>query len=619
MELSRTEYGVDADSLTAKDLFQKQIRYVIPTFQRPYIWTQDDQWEPFWEDVQHAADRFLEELDPAVPEDSRAAVAELRAGRHFLGAVVVKQRRTATANVETREVIDGQQRLTTMQLLLNSAHRVAESEGWEDVALELEDLVRNSERYGRRDPDLVFKLWPTTTDQDAFRAVMNGDGGASGYRTYQVARAHEYFQLRIRDWIDRGEGAQGRLSRMEALQTALMGLLEIVVIDLGGSDDAFVIFETLNARGTPLLASDLVKNYLLQAASKLGEPSDDVSRDYWSQFDDSWWRREVRQGRLRRPRIDTFLDYWLEARTGEEVASHEVFPTFRKLVEEEPAAVLDVAASMREMAGVYRQLEDLDPYTRDGTFIYRWEVIDARVLTPLLLWVFSWGPDELEPERRTSLLVAIESYLVRRMINRLTTKQYNLMFLDLLKVLVAAGPAAADEVVIGFLARQTAESRAWPTDADLRQAMLDLPAYKLLSRGRLRMALEALEDDHRGPRSEDEFVTRGRLTVEHVMPQAWEAQWPLPPSDEPLRDELDRNRLIHTFGNLTLATSSLNSTMSNHSWDDKREHLTENSVLHLNKRVLARAEEAEAWNEDTIRTRGEELFERARSIWPRPD
>lgn len=609
---------VDADSLTSKDLFQKQVRYIIPTFQRPYIWTQDDQWEPFWEDVQHAADRFLEELDPALPEDSRTAVAEQRAGRHFLGAVVVKQRRTATANVETREVIDGQQRLTTMQLLLNSAHRVAESEGWEDVALELEDLVRNSERYGRRDPDLIFKLWPTTTDQNAFRAVMNGDGDASEYRTFQVARAHAYFQLRIQDWIDRGEGEQGRLARMEALQTALMGLLEIVVIDLGGSDDAYVIFETLNARGTPLLASDLVKNYLLQSASKLGESSDDVSRAYWSSFDDSWWRREVRQGRLRRPRIDTFLDYWLEARTGEEVASHEVFPTFRALVEEEPAAVLEVAASMREMADVYRQLEQLDPYTRDGTFMYRWEIIDARVLTPLLLWVFSWGPDELEPTRRTRLLVTTESYLVRRMINRLTTKQYNRMFLDLLKELVATGPATADEAVISFLARQTADSQLWPTDIDLRHAMLDLPAYKLLSRGRLRMVLEALEDDHRGPRSEDEFVTRRRLTVEHVMPQSWETQWPLPASDEPLRAELDRNRLIHTLGNLTLTTSSLNSTMSNHAWADKREHLAENSVLHLNKRILARAEEAGVWDEDAIRARGEELFERARSIWPRP-
>jgi hypothetical protein len=93
-----------------------------------------------------------------------------------------------------------------------------------------------------------------------------------------------------------------------------------------------------------------------------------------------------------------------------------------------------------------------------------------------------------------------------------------------------------------------------------------------------------------------------------------------PPSPAKSRcgTELERNRMVHTFGNLTLATSSLNSTMSNHSWEDKRRHLADNSVLHLNKRILARAEDAEAWDEETIRARGEELFERARTIWPRP-
>jgi len=114
-----------------------------------------------------------------------------------------------------------------------------------------------------------------------------------------------------------------------------------------------------------------------------------------------------------------------------------------------------------------------------------------------------------------------------------------------------------------------------------------------------------------------EFVVRNKLTVEHVMPQAWQSRWPLPPGVEPVVAELERNRLIHTFGNLTLATTSLNATMSNHGWTDKLEHLKENSVLHLNKRILAQAEEAGGWNEAAIRERGESLFQRARSIWPR--
>ncbi|MGH3479357.1 MAG: DUF262 domain-containing protein [Nocardioidaceae bacterium] len=607
-----------ADSLNAKDLFGKQVRYVVPTFQRPYVWNQDDQWEPFWDDVQHAADRYLEELDRAEDVDGSRAAAEQRTGRHFLGAVVVKQLPTSAAEVETREVIDGQQRLTTLQLLLDATEEVAREDGWDDVVFQVEDLILNNPRFARKDPDHIFKLWPTSTDQEVFRAVMTNGTPTKEFRDSKIVEAHEYFKLRVRDWVEQADTPDGHLARVEALQTALLGLLEIVVIDLGSSDDAFVIFETLNARGTPLLGSDLVKNFLLQTASRLGRPIAEVSASYWEQFDDDWWRMEIRQGRLRRPRLDTFLDYWLESELADEVASHEVFPRFKAIVDAKPAEVLDVAASMRVAAAVYRTIDTLDRYTRDGTFLYRWEAMDAGVLTPLLLWVFAWEPEELAPERRTRLLVALESYLVRRMINRMTTKQYNRMFLDALRELINAGPLTADDVLIEFLARQTAESQVWPSDAVFRQAFLDLPVYTLLTRGRVRVVLDALEDDMRGPKTEDEFVTRGKLTVEHVMPQAWSLHWPLPAGVEPVRAELDRNRLIQTFGNLTLATSSLNSTMSNHSWADKHKHLDANSVLLLNKWILRYAPQAAGWGEDDIRARSEALFERAVRIWPRP-
>src|SRR5690606_35824565 len=127
-------------------------------------------------------------------------------------------------------------------------------------------------RYARRDPDHIFKLWPTSTDQAAFRAVMTNGASAKDFGGSQIIKAHDYFKLRVRDWVDQADTPEGMLLRVEALQTALLGLLEIVVIDLGSSDDAFVIFETLNARGTPLLASDLVKNYLLQTASNIHKP-----------------------------------------------------------------------------------------------------------------------------------------------------------------------------------------------------------------------------------------------------------------------------------------------------------------------------------------------------------
>lgn len=92
-----------ADILTLKTLFQKDVRYVIPTFQRPYVWNQEDQWEPLWNDVRNVAEQYLEEL-AALGEGSEA-VAEERAGRHFLGAVVLQQQATSASELETRHVI----------------------------------------------------------------------------------------------------------------------------------------------------------------------------------------------------------------------------------------------------------------------------------------------------------------------------------------------------------------------------------------------------------------------------------------------------------------------------------------------------------------------------------
>lgn len=611
-----------ADSLNAKDLFGKQINYVIPAFQRPYVWTKDDQWEPMWEDVQDVAERYLSAL-AAQGAVSSAAAAEQTAGCHFLGAVVVKQEMVGAAEIETREVIDGQQRMTTLQLLIDAAQEVAEEEGWDDVAYNLRHLVRNDEYFARKNPDKLFKVWPTTQDREAFRAVMTNGAPTAPYSSSAVVQCHQYFKLRISDWVQQADEAN-RPIRAKALETALLGLLEVVVIDLGAGDDAFVIFETLNARGTPLRASDLVKNFLLQSAVTGDQTADAIAARYWRQFEDPWWQRDIRQGRLLRPRVDTFLDYWLEARAGKEVQSYEVFPTFKALVEAEPTKVLDLAQAMADAANVYRSMEEMDRFTRDGTFLYRWDVLDARVLTPLLMWVFSLDPAVLLPVRRTRLLVALESYLIRRMVCRMTTKQYNRYFLDVLAEARRHSAQEADEVVIAHLSAQSAESQLWPSDGEFRAAILDLPVYRLLSRGRVQLVLEALEDDLRGARTEDEHVTRGKLTIEHVLPQVWTTHWPLTETEDDLRAELDRNRLLHTFGNLTLATQSLNPELSNLGWSTKRGLLEQHSVLLLTHRIV-REERAknvwlprQRWDEASIRARSDELYRRAVEIWPRP-
>ena len=249
-----------ADTLTLKSLFQKDVRYVIPTFQRPYVWNQDDQWEPLWNDVRNTAERYLDELALA---DDNNPLAEERTGTHFMGAVVLQQQPTATAEIETRSVIDGQQRLTTAQILMDAVQEVFEELGAEAEAKWVSRLVLNADADG----DEAFKLWPTSLDQEPFRVAMVNGAATTGFEDSLIVQAHDFFRLQVREWIEAALTYEERAKRIHGLETAMCGLLEVVVIDLASADDAFVIFETLNARGTPLLASDLVKNFVLQTAT----------------------------------------------------------------------------------------------------------------------------------------------------------------------------------------------------------------------------------------------------------------------------------------------------------------------------------------------------------------
>ena len=277
-----------AGILNLRNLFLKDVRYVIPTFQRPYVWTKDDQWDPLWEDVQTVAERYLDKL--AEVGEGRAALAEQDAGSHFLGAVAVQQRPAPTSEPELRHVIDGQQRLTTLQLLLDAAQEVLEARG-HDEGRRLTRYVLNHEDLTGGDDSLLFKVWPSSADQAAFRRAMENGSPTEGCEDSAIVQAHEFFHDQVEQWLTAGDDDGSR--RAHALEAALGSLLELVVIDLDLDDDPNVIFETLNARGTPLLASDLIKNLVLHTAESEGIDPEQLNADHWSEFDDPWWREEA--------------------------------------------------------------------------------------------------------------------------------------------------------------------------------------------------------------------------------------------------------------------------------------------------------------------------------------
>ena len=608
-----------ADTHTPAEIFGSDVRYLVPLFQRPYVWNRTDQWEPLWQDVAAVAEQIL--------EPRRGSLSGQEIPPHFLGAIVLEQQWASTAYIPVRHVIDGQQRLTTLQILLDAAQLVAERHGKQVDARALQALVLNRKDLAQH-PDERFKVWPTDRDQHAFRVVMDNDETVStDVAASSIAQAHEFFVDEITAWAEPDGDPDKCEQRLTALTHALCRYLKLVVIDLEAGDNAQVIFETLNHRGTPLLAADLVKNFVFQMAAGQGEELPDLYNKYWKPFDSDHWRREVRQGRLRRPYVDIFLNYWLTMRRLKEVPADRVFTDFRDMVR---VSELDAWKVMKDLANdgkVYADLEHLPWDSVEGTFYYRIiKTMETSVVGPFLLWVSRWPEDEMPVDQRHRALIAVESWLVRRMLCKATSKNYNRIMLDLLQHLDRVGPSTAGTETETFLASSKADAAYWPSDDDLVSALLETKIYNSLTRGRLRMVLEGLEDDLRGPWSEHQHCPRGRLTIEHIMPQGWTEHWG---SDvEDARASLRRDQLVQTLGNLTLVNDRLNPALSNRPWSDsdtqklglnkkgKRHLLSEHSTLKLNAEVVTK--HVDDWREDDIVQRSSELAARAARIWPRP-
>ena len=576
--------------LNLQNLFNNPIQYEIPPLQRKYVWDQEQQWDPLWNDVRNTAEDYL--------------VNGTHVNKHFLGAIVIQQQRHSVNMLDTRQVVDGQQRLITTQLLLDATQEVFEERNVGNPAKRLSRLVLNGEEFQDENSYSAFKVLPTIDDRKAFRHAMSNEETSDEFEETLIVQAHEFFKLMVRDWLDQRPEESDQ--RVDALEITIRNLLEMVVIDLKQSDNPHVIFETLNARGTPLLESDKVKNMMLFEAGKvdIGDPD-----QIWD-FGGKWWNEEVYQGRLLRPRVDAFLNFWLIMRKLTEVAPSNVFADFRRYFAEEGKRDAEaVAADIEKVGKVYAALEKVEVDDGIELFLYRRGVMQAGVITPVLMWLLSSG---VPPEQITTSLQALESYLVRRMVCGMTTRGYNRLFIGILSALDSAGAARSGEAITQYLKGQESYATQWPDDQQLRDAFLHRPVYRLMTRGRTRIVLERIEAGLRTDKAGDQSVPRD-LTIEHVMPRGWRSDWKLPSDveDEEMAKS-NRDRLIHTMGNLTLARSSLNTSLSNRPWEEKREELHDHITLFLNKDLVKEP----VWNEERIEARAHQLAQVAIKVWP---
>lgn len=615
---------MDAKTYPLQDILKPERRYLIPTFQRDYEWTLDGQWRLLFEDLESTADRLLEVRDSG-SEGAKLSAKEQRISPHFLGAIVCASLPFSTGGVALRSVIDGQQRLTTVQLLIRGLLDVL-IEANLDRAKSVRRMLFNPEDVVDS-PEEVYKLWPRRKDREVWPVAMRDSVSTTAVDSdHLYLKAREYFSGAARDFAT-SEGGSVDAARLVALADAVSSLFKLVVIDLDDNDDAQVIFEVLNGRQTPLSAIDLVKNLLFLRGELAEDDVEELYDKYWAQFDEKWWKQTVGRGHAQRGRRDVLLSVWLTAATGTEANVGHLYREARDYLESGPTTK-EVLKQLSTFAEAYQAIYEALPVEdeRLAAAYRRIRMLDITTAVPLLAWLRTLGPESLDARDHLKAVSAIESWAVRRAYIGRQTRGYGTHLARVLreaKVAAERGRNVADAIVEVM----QAGALDWPTDADLIDAFLGRPLYAEMAQMRIRLLLGAIDDRLRreDPNEPAAQINYDDLQIEHVMPRSWMAHWPLVDADgnEVAQYEADpkwvtesakRRRTVDSVGNLTLVTGTFNREVSNLGWAAKQSEFKKQKSLVLNYAVA----ETPEWSEASIAERARDLAAAAIRIWPSP-
>jgi uncharacterized protein with ParB-like and HNH nuclease domain len=628
-----------SETITVQQLFQDRRQYCVPFYQRAYVWTRENQWEQLWDDIREKAESRL---------------AKAKATPHFLGAVVLDpQTKEGLIGVDILHIIDGQQRLTTLQFALTAILLTKEVTNQEQYRRIVDECVHNSNPETMKVPSVEkFKVWPTFRDRKNYTQALTVNAledlqtrfpahFTQGGELRRIGSDHPpalaalwFFTRAFERWL--AEGPEAAAIRAECLIQALLRDLKLVSIVLEADDDAQVIFETLNGRGAQLHATDLIRNFLFMRADREQADSESLYETLWLPFESDYWSEATRRGRLKKPRLEWLIHTSLQAELREEVDLARLYFEYRRFANRDSTSVSaeKQLLTLTDYSAHYRELLAGTDATPIGIFGRRIAAYDITTLHPLALMI---STSTLSEQSKTEMFNDLVSYLVRRFICGLTAKNYNNVFLSVLKQLHAG--ALVPITLRAVLHELTGEASRWPGDAEFRAACISAPLYfGRLDAPKMRWVLTELEAALRaGVRSEEPLAPDlSNLDIDHILPRSWYAHWGLSDGSFATREEAtevdlmvrigdeltprqkeiaDRQSHIATLGNLTLLNLSVNREAQNFAFESKKTLLIANTSLRLNIPLISES----LWDTSAIGKRGEILANLALKLWPGPD
>ena len=539
-------------------------QFVIPIYQRTYSWD-EIQCEQLWNDIVATA------KDPTVPG-------------HFMGSIVYIQRGVYQASgVPQLLVIDGQQRLTTVSLLLHALGEALKA-GNNEESISQKKInnyyLFNSEEAG----DLRYKLILTQSDMTTLKRLLD-KRPLPQPSSKRVTENHRYFVERIADCdLD--------------LAQLYEGVARLIIVDISldrSNDNPQLIFESLNSTGLKLSQADLIRNYVLMSMDP--HEQEKLYTEHWYPMEQSFGETDYVK------RFDRFMRDYLTVKTKQIPNEGDVYKAFKQYVPNGKAGVIhEAVADIHCFSGYFvRMARELEPVADILEVFKDINTLRVEVAYPFFMEIYhDYVQGRLDRVSLLRILRLVESYVFRRAICGIPTNTLNKTFAAL------ASEIDKTQYLVSFMAVMARKDsyRRFPTDEEFLQAMTTKDIYNFRSR---LYCLDKLENyERKEPANVVEF------TIEHIMPQ-----------NEKLCQEWQRDlgqnwkdvqaQYLHTIGNLTL--TGYNPELSDRPFLEKRDLVKggfADSPLHLNH-ALAKLV---TWNEGEIKKRGEDLAQIAVRAWP---
>lgn len=567
---------MDAGKRTINDIFNGNRVLEIPFFQRAYVWGQ-----PQWE-------RLLEDMK-TISNSNKP---------YFLGSVILKQQETTTGSRigDKRTVIDGQQRLTTLNVFFKVLCLKINENSTFDRSFKLRDNS-NALLHNHNDIQAFNEILALTELKD-----LEGESN--------ITQAYNYFK--------------DNLVPDELNLDSILSNVLFVGIDLSQEEDEQQIFDTINSLGVKLTTAELLKNYFFNR--------DDIEKynEYWKEVFEkdeetkNYWDREIIAGRLRRTFIDLFFFAYLQIKIqetdfkvkaedkGAYAKVEHLFESYKNFIKNylnnNKEAIL---SEIKEYALLFKKNFNYEilgeELTQDfgidriNTIIFG---LDTTTLIPYTLYILRNISDETT---KNELFGIIETYIMRRMITHSNTKNYNQLFTDKL----INNRVLSKQEFLDYIEKRDDKVNFLPTDEELEKGFNTSILINKQSAG----ILYLIESKIRNEKDSTALLGINKYSLEHLMPKKWRNNWDKLSSKE---SEINRDRKLLTLGNLTIITQSLNSSIRDSKWEDKLKGKNKKGGLieySGGLKTISQFLEYPEWDEKTIEKRALFLYEKAKQIW----